>query len=74
MNAQKKMTAAFAMAVLAAASAVQFAQAAERSLTDGLVAYMPFDSTVTENSISGSSVSPTSSGSVGGAANGKFGS
>ena len=45
-----------------------------RTLADGLIAYMTFDSTVTENSISGSSVSPTSRGSIEVAANGKFGS
>ena len=50
-----------------------FAAAAERPLTDGLVAYMPFDSSITENAVSGSSVSPRSNGSVGVAANGKFG-
>ena len=69
----RKMTAAFAAAMLASASSVQFAQAAERPLTDGLVAYMPFDSSLTENAASGSSVTPYSNGSVGVAANGKFG-
>ncbi|MBR2838791.1 MAG: hypothetical protein IKE55_08415 [Kiritimatiellae bacterium] len=55
---------AFALAHFAAAAA----------LTDGLVAYMPFDSSLTENAASGSSVTPCSNGSVGVAANGKFGS
>ena len=73
MNTQKKMVAVFAMAALAAASAVQSASATERPLTDGLVAYMPFDSSLTENAASGSSVTPRSNGSVGVAANGKFG-
>ena len=76
MTTQKKMTAALKTAALAACLAVQSANAEEpsRTLADGLIAYMTFDSTVTENSISSSSVSPTSNGSVGVAANGKFGS
>ena len=74
MNTREKMTAALTTAALAACLAVQSANAeTSRTLADGLIAYMTFDSTVTENS-SGSSVSPTSSGSVGVAANGKFGS
>ena len=76
MNTREKMTAALTIAALVACLAVQSANAEgpSRTLADGLIAYMTFDSTVTENSISGSSVSPTSSGSVGVAANGKFGS
>ena len=50
-----------------------FVAAADRSLTDGLVAYMPFDSTVTENAASGSSVSPRYRDPVAIAAEGMFG-
>ena len=75
MNTREKMTAALTTAALVSCFAVQSVNAEpSRTLADGLIAYMTFDSTVTENSISGSSVSPTSSGSVGVAANGKFGS
>ena len=35
-----------------------------RTLSDGLVAYMPFDSSLTENAVSASSVSPTKSGTM----------
>ena len=35
-----------------------------RTLSDGLVAYMPFDTSLTENAVSGSSVSPTKSGTM----------
>ena len=59
MNTREKMTAALTTAALAACLAVQSANAeTSRTLADGLIAYMTFDSTVTENS-SGSSVSPT---------------
>ena len=75
MNTRKKMTATLTTAALAACLVVQSANAEEpsRTLADGLIAYMTFDSTVDENSISGSSVTPRSNGSVGVAANGKFG-
>ena len=75
MNTREKMTAALTTAALVSCFAVQSVNAEpSRTLADGLIAYMTFDSTVDENSISSSSVSPTSSGSVGVAANGKFGS
>ena len=45
-----------------------------RSLSDGLAAYLPFDSSATENAVSGSSVAPASNGSVALIANGMFGS
>ena len=35
-----------------------------RTLSDGLVAYLPFDSSLTENAVVGSSVSPTKSGTM----------
>ena len=35
-----------------------------RTLSDGLVAYLPFDTSLTENAVSGSSVSPTKSGTM----------
>ena len=44
-----------------------------RTLSDGLVAYLPFDTSLTENAVSGSLVSPTANGSVASAENGKFG-
>ena len=44
------------------------------SLSDGLAAYLPFDSSATENAVSGSSVAPTANGSAAIAAGGMFGS
>ena len=44
-----------------------------RSLSDGLAAYLPFDSSPTANAASGSSVAPTRGGSAALAPNGKFG-
>ena len=35
-----------------------------RSLSDGLVAYLPFDTSITENAVFGSTVLPTASGSM----------
>ena len=43
-------------------------------LSDGLAAYLPFDSSATENAVSGSSVAPTANGSAAIAAGGMFGS
>ena len=45
-----------------------------RPLSDGLAAYLPFDSSVTANAAAGSSVAPAAGGSVALAAGGKFGS
>lgn len=43
-------------------------------LSDGLAAYLPFDSSATENAVSASSVAPTANGSADIAAGGMFGS
>ncbi len=43
-------------------------------LSNGLAAYLPFDSSATENAVSGSSVAPTANGSAVLAAGGMFGS
>ena len=44
-----------------------------RPLSDGLAAYLPFDSSVTANAVAGSSVAPTKGGSAALVSNGMFG-
>ena len=52
--------AAFAAAITIAAGAI-LPSFADRTLNDGLVAYMPFDNSMTENAVAGSPVAPEAS-------------
>ena len=49
------------MALAAIAAGVILPTFADRTLNDGLVAYLPFDNSMTENAVAGSPVAPEAS-------------